>query len=68
IAPAYRDRGVLRALVDAVQKRKVPVFVRVRSGNQFGLADGLKELGFTLDAAAANDSGDLYKWQPSPVA
>jgi ribosomal protein S18 acetylase RimI-like enzyme len=68
IAPAYRDQGVLRAFVDAVQKRKVPVFVRVRSGNQFGLADGFKELGFTLDAAAANDSGDLYKWQPSPVA
>jgi GNAT superfamily N-acetyltransferase len=68
IAPAYRDRGVLRALVDAVQQRKVPVFVRVKTGNHFGLADGLKELGFTLDATAANESGDLYKWQPSPVA
>ena len=65
IAPSHRDKGVLGALVAEIQERKVPVLVSVRSGNQSGLADELKKLGFTHECAAASGWGDLYKWQPS---
>jgi len=68
IAPSHRDQGVLRSLVADVQERKVPIFVSVKSGNQLGLADQLKELGFAHECAAASGWGDLYKWQPAPSA
>jgi len=65
IAPSHRDKGVLGALVAEIQERKVPVLVSVKSGNQSGLADALKRLGFAHECAAASGWGDLYKWQPS---
>jgi hypothetical protein len=68
IAADYRDQGVLGALVGDVQQRGVPVFAMVRNGEKLGLAEGLKSLGFTQEATAANEGGDLYKWQPSAKA
>jgi ribosomal protein S18 acetylase RimI-like enzyme len=68
IAPDYREQGVLRALVGEIQQRGVPVIARVRNGEKLGLAEGLKALGFTHDAAAANEGGDVYKWQPPATA
>jgi hypothetical protein len=65
VAPNYRDQGVLRTLVSEVQEQKVPIFARVKGGNQFGLADELKGLGFARDAAAEDGWGDLYKWLPT---
>jgi len=65
VAPNYRDQGVLRALVSEVQQRKVPIDARVKGGNQFGLGDELKALGFAHETAAADGWGDLYKWQPT---
>lgn len=65
IAPDHRDEGVLQALVAEIQQRKVPVFASVKAGNQFGLADELKKLGFAHECAATSGWGDLYKWQPS---
>lgn len=64
VAPSHRDKGVLGALVAEIQGRKVPVFVSVKSGNQSGLADELKKLGFAHECAATSGWGDLYKWQP----
>ncbi len=66
IAPSHRDQGVLRALVAEIQERKVPVFASVKSGNQLGLADELKALGFAHECAAESGWGDLYRWQPLP--
>jgi len=66
VAPSHRDREVMRALLTHVQGRNVPVFASVKSGNQLGLADDLKALGFVHECAAAGGWGDLYKWQPSP--
>jgi hypothetical protein len=66
IAPSHRDHGVLPALVAQIQERKAPVFASVKSGNQLGLADELKKLGFAHECAATSGWGDLYKWQPSP--
>lgn len=66
IAPGHRDQGVLQALVTEVQGRKVPVLASVKSGNQLGLAEELKKLGFAHECSATNGWGDLYKWQPSP--
>ncbi len=68
IAPSYRDQGVLRSLVADIQERKVPIFVSVKTGNQLGLADQLKELGFAHECTAASGWGELYKWQPTPSA
>jgi len=65
IAPTHRDQGVLASLVTEIQERKVPVFASVKSGNQLGLADELKKLGFEHECTAASGWGDLYKWQPS---
>lgn len=66
IAPGHRDQGILRGLVTEIQDRKVPIFASVKSGDQFGLAEELKGLGFAHECAAASGWGDLYKWQPSP--
>jgi hypothetical protein len=66
VAPSHRDNGVLKALVAEIQQQKVPVFASVKAGNQVGLADTLKELGFAHECAAAGGWGDLYKWQPAP--
>jgi hypothetical protein len=66
IAPSHRDQGVFAALVAEIQGRKTPVFASVKSGNQCGLADELKKLGFEHECTAASGWGDLYKWQPSP--
>ena len=67
VAPSHRDQDVLRALIAGVQERKVPIFVSVKSGNQFGLADKLKELGFAHECAAASGWGDLYSWEPARI-
>jgi ribosomal protein S18 acetylase RimI-like enzyme len=67
VAPSHRDQGVLRALLTEIQSRKVPVFASVKSGNQLGLSDELKALGFAQECAAENGWGDLYKWQPAPA-
>jgi hypothetical protein len=48
-----------------MQERKVPVLFSVKSGDQLGLADELKKLGFAHECAATSGWGDLYKWQPS---
>ncbi len=66
VAPSHRDQGVLRALVAELQQRAVPVIASVKSGNQLGLADDLKQLGFAHAAAAASGWGDLYQWRPTP--
>ncbi len=68
IAPDYRNQDVLRALVGEVQQRGVPVLAKVRSGEKLGLAEGLRALGFTHEAAAEHEGGELYKWKPSPAA
>ena len=65
VAPNYRDQGILRALVSEVQERKVPIFARVKGGNQLGLADELKGLGFAHEPAAEDGWGDLYRWMPT---
>ena len=65
IAPSHRDQGVFAALVSEIQGRKAPVFASVKSGNEFGLADELKKLGFEHECTAASGWGDLYKWLPS---
>lgn len=65
IAPDHRDQNVLASLVNEVQGRKVPVFASVKNGNQLGLADELKKLGFQHECTAASGWGDLYKWEPS---
>jgi len=64
VAPSYRDKGILAALLAEVQERKVPVFVSVKSGNQLGLVDELKKLGFAHECTAASGWGDLYKGNP----
>jgi hypothetical protein len=64
VAPSYRDKGVLAALLAEVQERKVPVLVSVKSGNQLGLVDELKKLGFAHECTAESGWGDLYKWNP----
>ncbi len=65
VAPSHRGNGVLKALVAEIQLQKVTVFASVKAGNQCGLADALKELGFAHECAAAGRWGDLYKWQPA---
>jgi hypothetical protein len=64
VAPSAKGNGVLKGLVTGVQEGKVPVYASVKSGEQVGLADQLKELGFAHECAAANGWGDLYRWQP----
>jgi hypothetical protein len=64
VAPAAKGNGVLKGLVTGVQGGKVPVYASVANGEQVGLADQLKELGFAHECTAANGWGDLYRWQP----
>jgi hypothetical protein len=64
VAPAARENGLLKELVTEVQEGKVPVFASIKTGNQFGLADKFKELGFALECTAESGWGELYKWQP----
>jgi hypothetical protein len=64
VAPSAKGNGLLKGLVTGVQDGKVPVYASVKSGEQFGLADQLKELGFALECTAVNGWGDLYRWQP----
>jgi hypothetical protein len=64
VAPSARGNGVLKGLVTGVQEARVPIYASVKSGEQFGLADQLKELGFAHECTAASGWGDLYKWQP----
>jgi hypothetical protein len=64
VAPSAKGNGLLKGLVTGVQDGKVPVYASVKSGEQQGLADQLKELGFALECSAANGWGDLYRWQP----
>jgi hypothetical protein len=65
VAPGHRDQGVLKGLIAEIQDRKVPIYASVKRGNQLGLAEQLKELGFAHECAAASGWGELYKWQPS---
>ncbi len=64
VDPAHRDAGVLKALISEVQQRRVPLYISIKSGNQSGLADTVKELGFVHATAASDGWGDIYKWQP----
>lgn len=64
IAASHRQQGVLRSLLAEIQQRKVPVLASVKSGDQIGFSDTLKELGFAHECTAASGWGDLYKWQP----
>lgn len=64
VAPAQRDKGLLKSLFAKVQEEKVPVLVSVKSGEKLGLADELKALGFAHECTAESGWGDLYKWQP----
>jgi len=64
IAPSFKDKGVFQALMARAKESKVPIYVSVKSGNQSGLADAIKALGFVHECAAANGWGDLYKWRP----
>lgn len=64
VAPSAKGNGVLKGLVTGVQDGKLPVYASVKNGEQIGLADQLKELGFALECTAANGWGDLYRWQP----
>ena len=64
IASSYKDKGVLGSLIAKLQEQKVPIFASVKSGDQFGLTDGLTKLGFIHECRAASGWGDLYKWQP----
>lgn len=67
VAPSHRDKGVLAAMLTELQARKVPVLVSVKNGNQLGLVDELKKLGFAQEATAESGWGDLYKWSPAPT-
>jgi hypothetical protein len=64
VSPSAKGNGVLKGLVTGVQEGKHPVYASVKSGEQVGLANELKELGFALECTAANGWGDLYRWQP----
>jgi hypothetical protein len=64
VAPSAKGNGVLKGLVSGVQAGKVPVYASVKSGEQLGLADQLKELGFAHELTAVSGWGDLYRWQP----
>ncbi|MBO0750694.1 MAG: hypothetical protein J2P53_01175 [Bradyrhizobiaceae bacterium] len=64
VAPSAKGNGVLKGLVSGVQDARLPVYASVKSGEQIGLANELKELGFALECTAANGWGDLYRWQP----
>jgi hypothetical protein len=64
VAPSAKGNGVLKGLVTGVQDGRVPVYASVKSGEQIGLANQLKELGFALECTAANGWGELYRWQP----
>lgn len=67
IASGRRNEGILRGLLAQIQERRVPLLASVKSGDQFGLAAELQELGFVQETAAQSSRGDLYRWQPSPV-
>jgi hypothetical protein len=67
VAPSAKGNGVLKGLVSGIQEGKVPVYASVKSGEQQGLADQLKELGFAHELTAASGWGDLYRWQPPAV-
>ena len=67
VASDYKDKGVLATLLAGVQELKKPVYVSVKSGEQLGLVDELKKLGFAHEATAASGWGDLYKWTPTPT-
>jgi hypothetical protein len=67
VAPSAKGNGVLKGLVTGVQDGKVPVYASVKTGEQLGLANQLKELGFALECSAANGWGDLYRWQPPAI-
>jgi hypothetical protein len=64
IASDHKGQGLLRELIAGVQGRKVPLVAGVRSGNQLGLADELRSLGFAHEGTAAGGWGELYRWQP----
>jgi len=66
VAPSYRDKGVLAELFGKLKEQNVPVLVSVKNGNQLGLADELKKLGFAQEATAESGWGELYKWAPTP--
>jgi len=66
IAPDHSGNGTFAALVGEVQGRNVPVLASVKNGNQSGLVEELKKLGFEHQCTAASGWGDLYKWQPAP--
>ena len=65
IAPGHRDQGVLASLVAEIKGQRVPILASVKSGDKFGFADHLKQLGFVHECTAASGWGDLYKWQPT---
>ncbi len=63
VAASHRDQGVLKMLIDEICKQETPVYVGVKTGEGHGLAVELKGSGFSLEET--NESGALYKWEPS---
>lgn len=66
VSPAAGEEKVLPALLGELQEKKVPLLASVKSGEQFGFAAALGELGFTHEVKAASGWGDLYQWTPPP--
>jgi hypothetical protein len=64
IAAGHRDQNVLATLIAKIQERKVPVFASVKTGDQLGFVAALTRAGFVYECTAADDWGELYKWQP----
>jgi GNAT superfamily N-acetyltransferase len=62
VAPSYRDRGVLKMLIEGIIKRNAPVYVGVRTGDGNDLAAELERSGFSRERDVAK--GQVYKWEP----
>lgn len=65
VADGVQDQGVLKTLVEEIMKRKVPVYVGVKTGNKHGLAGELESAGFARQEDDKSGWGDLYKWEPA---
>jgi len=59
-------REVLSLLLESLISRGAPVYVGVASSDTQGLADALKESGFTQLRSEGN--ADIYKWEPPASA
>jgi len=66
VAPANRDQGLVKELLEKLIARGAPLYVNVRTGETQGVNAELKSLGFV--AAASDAQGELYKWEPQAKA